>query len=76
MLAVAWAVLFVRDVFPLLTYTESPADRNPQMWALFGVLTFTGVLLPLLTPRPYIPFDPAVCLFFSLCELYPAEFLN
>ncbi|EIM80350.1 P-loop containing nucleoside triphosphate hydrolase protein [Stereum hirsutum FP-91666 SS1] len=58
-LAIAWGVLFVRDIVPFLTYTESPAEHGSLVWAIFCVLTFTGVLLPLFTPRKYVPFDPA-----------------
>ncbi|KAG6888553.1 hypothetical protein C0995_007425 [Termitomyces sp. Mi166 len=57
-LGTSWIVYFIRDVVPLMTYTESPLDPLYMLWELIGVLSFTGVLLPLITPRPYVPFDP------------------
>lgn len=59
-LVVSWVVFLFRDIVPLLTYTETPIDHGSLVWALFGVLTFIGILVPLLTPRPYIPSDAAV----------------
>jgi hypothetical protein len=58
-LATSWTVYFIRDVVPLMTYTSVPADPPYMLWELIGVLSFTGVLLPLITPHRYIPFDPS-----------------
>lgn len=59
-LATCWTVYFIRNVVPLLTYTESPADPIYKLWELISVLSFTGVLLPLAKPRRYVPFDISV----------------
>ncbi|KNZ71686.1 ATP-binding cassette transporter abc4 [Termitomyces sp. J132] len=58
-LAAAWIPYFIRDVVPCATYTRSPADPLYLLWELIGVLSFTGVLLPLITPRRHAPFDPS-----------------
>ncbi|KAG5725322.1 ATP-binding cassette transporter abc4, partial [Termitomyces sp. T112] len=56
-LATSWTVYFIRNVIPLMTYTESPLDPLYMLWELMGVLSFTGVLLPIITPRSYVPFN-------------------
>ncbi|KAG6849488.1 hypothetical protein H0H93_008015 [Arthromyces matolae] len=58
-LAATWMVYFIRDVIPLMTYTESPLDSLYMLWELISVLSLTGVVLPLVTPRPYVPFNPS-----------------
>lgn len=55
-----WLVYFIRDVVPCLTYTMKPVDHGFLLWELFGVLAATGVILPLITPRTYQPYDPSV----------------
>jgi hypothetical protein len=50
-----------RDVWPLLTFTLSPADgSDPIAWASLTLAGITGILLPLCEPYPYIPYDPFV----------------
>ncbi|KAH0581470.1 hypothetical protein H2248_012549 [Termitomyces sp. 'cryptogamus'] len=56
-LATSWTVYFIRNVIPLMTYTESPLDPLYMLWELMGVLSFAGVLLPIITPRSYVPFN-------------------
>ncbi|KDR82057.1 hypothetical protein GALMADRAFT_240518 [Galerina marginata CBS 339.88] len=58
-LVTSWAVYFIRDVVPLMTYTSIPADSPYLLWELIGVLSFTGIVLPLITPHRYVPFDPS-----------------
>ncbi|KAF8956143.1 P-loop containing nucleoside triphosphate hydrolase protein [Flammula alnicola] len=58
-LATSWTVYFIRNVVPLMTYTSVPEDPPYMLWELIGVLSFTGVLLPLITPHRYVPFDPS-----------------
>ncbi|GLB42122.1 putative P-loop containing nucleoside triphosphate hydrolase protein [Lyophyllum shimeji] len=58
-LATSWIVYFIRDVVPLMTYTSAPADPPYMLRELIGVLSFTAVLLPLIKPHRYIPFDPS-----------------
>lgn len=45
---------------PLMTYTQQPEDSLYKLWELTGVLSFTAVILPLVTPRQYVPFDISV----------------
>lgn len=51
-----------RDLYPLCTYTESPADAGEGqiLWIRIGILALSAVVLPLITPREYIPIDPLV----------------
>ncbi|KAF9469452.1 P-loop containing nucleoside triphosphate hydrolase protein [Collybia nuda] len=51
-----WVVYFVRNVVPFMTYTLHPADSLYMLWELIGVLSLAAVVLPLITPRRYIPF--------------------
>ncbi|PPQ73485.1 hypothetical protein CVT26_010187 [Gymnopilus dilepis] len=59
-LLTAFGVYFYRDVWPLATYTKKPLDTSEGrlLWAKFGVLTFSAVIIPLFIPRQYIPVDP------------------
>ena len=61
-LLTAFGVYFYRDVWPLATYTKKPLDTSEGrlLWAKFGVLTFSAVIIPLFIPRQYIPVDPKV----------------
>ncbi|PCH35576.1 hypothetical protein WOLCODRAFT_80373 [Wolfiporia cocos MD-104 SS10] len=56
----ALAIYVYRDVWPLITYTLVPldADLDRLLWYKIGVLTVAAVVVPLLIPRRYIPFDP------------------
>jgi len=59
------AVLFVyvyRDLWPLATYTQKPADdaEGGILWAKISILAVTAVFIPLFIPRRYIPVDPKV----------------
>ncbi|KZV91547.1 P-loop containing nucleoside triphosphate hydrolase protein [Exidia glandulosa HHB12029] len=54
-----WSTYVYRDVWPLATYTLAPLDDiNKFFVAYFTILTFVGVVAPLLVPTPYIPLDP------------------
>lgn len=68
LLAVTWCVYMYRDVWPLATFTESPADlaEGKVLWAKVALLFLGGVALPLLTPRQYIPLNPKVRVFLFL----------
>ncbi|KAJ7283175.1 P-loop containing nucleoside triphosphate hydrolase protein [Mycena rebaudengoi] len=59
-LFVAFAVYVYRDVFPLATFTRVPEDlpEGPILWAKISLLFATAVIVPLFTPRQYIPVDP------------------
>jgi len=69
-LGTSWTVYFIRDVVPLMTYTRAPADPLDMLWEVIGVLSITGVLLPLITPRRHVPVDLSVSQFMHL----PARF--
>nr|GAT52228.1 ATP-binding cassette transporter [Mycena chlorophos] len=54
----AFAVYVYRDVVPLATFTLKPLDHGPKIAVKVALLAFTAVVIPLLTPRQYIPVDP------------------
>ena len=51
-----------RDVWPLATIDLAPEDTSEGvvMWAKLGLLSLSGVIVPLLSPRKYVPIDPKV----------------
>ncbi|KAF7348322.1 Multidrug resistance-associated ABC transporter protein [Mycena sanguinolenta] len=54
-----FCVYVYRDLIPLATFTEIPADiEGCKLWAKIGLLFATAVVVPLLMPRQYIPVDP------------------
>ncbi|VDB89909.1 unnamed protein product [Peniophora sp. CBMAI 1063] len=59
-LLASFAVYAYRDLWPLMTYTLLPADRQEGvlLWIKVALVTFAGVLIPLTVPRAYIPLDP------------------
>ncbi|KAJ7657324.1 P-loop containing nucleoside triphosphate hydrolase protein [Mycena polygramma] len=60
-LFLTFCVYSYRDVLPLATFTGVPADldEGPTLWAKIAVLFITAVMIPLFTPRQYIPVDPS-----------------
>ena len=62
LLLVPFVIYFQRDLWPLATFSLSPIDGAAGWltWSRVGLLGFSGVLLPLLTPREYVPLDPLV----------------
>ncbi|KAJ7284876.1 P-loop containing nucleoside triphosphate hydrolase protein [Mycena rebaudengoi] len=56
----AFAVYAYRDILPLATFTRVPADltEGPILWAKISLLFAAAVVVPLFTPRQYIPVDP------------------
>lgn len=62
-LSVSLFVIYVwRDLYPFCTYELSPAD-DMHDWLLRSriiLLSFTAVLMPLISPREYFPLDPEV----------------
>ncbi|KAH8120523.1 hypothetical protein DFH11DRAFT_1560461 [Phellopilus nigrolimitatus] len=60
LLLVAWAVFAYRDIWPLATYAQRPADLSEGwiIWAKLAVLSVAAIGTPLLIPRPYVPVDP------------------
>ncbi|KAI0791665.1 P-loop containing nucleoside triphosphate hydrolase protein [Abortiporus biennis] len=58
-LFVSWAVFAYRDLWPLCTYTLKPMDEEDSaLWLKMSLITFSGVIVPLVIPRRYIPLDP------------------
>jgi hypothetical protein len=45
-----------------MTFDIPPLDTKdgPLLWVRIAVLFVVGVLIPLMTPREYVPFDPKV----------------
>ncbi|TFK36798.1 hypothetical protein BDQ12DRAFT_699326 [Crucibulum laeve] len=60
LLFVTFAVYFYRDLFPLTTFTRPVLDlsEGKLLVAKISVLFLSGLAIPLLIPRQYIPVDP------------------
>ncbi|KAH9840299.1 uncharacterized protein C8Q71DRAFT_703286 [Rhodofomes roseus] len=56
----AWSAYAYRDLWPLATFTLVPMDleEGALLWAKLSLLTVSGIFVPILIPRWYIPFDP------------------
>jgi hypothetical protein len=59
-LLITFSVYTYRDIWPLLTFTLSPADgrESSLLWAKVSLLAVAGVVIPLAIPRRYVPLDP------------------
>ncbi|CAL1702786.1 unnamed protein product [Somion occarium] len=59
-LLASFALFAYRDLWPLATYTLTPADgaEGWLLWMEIAVLSFAAVLIPLISPRQYVPVDP------------------
>ncbi|KAI0080055.1 P-loop containing nucleoside triphosphate hydrolase protein [Panus rudis PR-1116 ss-1] len=59
-LFICWVTFAYRDLWPLATYKLVPADAAEGwiLWGKMALLTLAAVVLPVLTPRPFIPLDP------------------
>ena len=53
-------VFFYRDLWPLATFNLDPMDalEGKMIWIKVSILLFVGVVIPLVIPRVYTPFDP------------------
>jgi len=60
LLLVTFSVYAYCDVWLLLNFTLVPADgwERAFLWAKIGLLSVTGIVIPLITPRQYVPLDP------------------
>ncbi|KAJ6566068.1 P-loop containing nucleoside triphosphate hydrolase protein [Mycena capillaripes] len=60
LLFLSFGVYAYRDLFPLATFTSAPADlgEGRRLWAKIALLSITAVIIPVFTPRQYIPVDP------------------
>lgn len=50
------------DLFPLATTIKMPPDtcKGWLLWLELALLGVAGILIPVLTPREYVPVDPKV----------------
>ena len=54
------AVYIYRDIWPLMTFTLTPADASDALlWPKTALVFLTGILLPACVPRQYIPVNPS-----------------
>ena len=62
LLLVTLSVYAYRDIWPLLTFTLFPEDASEGvlLWEKIGLLAVAGIIIPLVTPRQYVPLDPKV----------------
>ena len=69
-LAVTWGVYVYRDVWPLATVDLVPADASEGslLWIQVGLLTVSGIVIPLFSPRKHLPVDAKVCVLYSQLE--------
>ncbi|KAH9475153.1 ATP-binding cassette transporter abc4 [Psilocybe cubensis] len=56
----ALGVYIYRDLWPLATYDQRPADESEGAVLVYKIiiLAFTGVVIPMFIPRIYTPIDP------------------
>ncbi|KAH6916771.1 ATP-binding cassette transporter [Coprinopsis sp. MPI-PUGE-AT-0042] len=54
-------VYIYRDIYPLITFDHTPADKAEGLvlWAKIGVIFFSAIAIPLTIPRPYVPAEPS-----------------
>lgn len=58
----AFVVFAYRDVWPLMTFTQTPEDggMGSLLWTQVVLLGFAAVFVPLTIPKAYIPLNPKV----------------
>lgn len=58
----AFVVFAYRDVWPLMTFTQTPEDgrMGSLLWTQVALLAFAAVFVPLTIPKVYTPLDPQV----------------
>jgi hypothetical protein len=51
-----------RDLYPLTASDGRPADADEgkTLWVKFSILNMIAVIIPIFTPRRYVPVDPKV----------------
>lgn len=56
-----FAVFAYRDLWPLITFHSLPKDfkEGGLMWAKVTILFLSSIVFPLVSPRQYVPVDPA-----------------
>lgn len=62
LLLATFAIYVYRDIYPLRTYNQDPADlsEGKLLWPMICALGITAIVIPLFTPRAYSPVDPEV----------------
>lgn len=83
-LVATWIIYFVRDIYPLATFTVPTQDRlDALLWVRLGLLTFAAVVAPLFSPRTHIPvsapfgaYEPTAEQTASLVRLFTFAFLD
>ena len=75
-LLVTWVTFAYRDLWPLATYNLTPLDIQEGwlMWFKVVVLSLAAIIIPLLVPRKYTPFDPKVSTHTNLRSHYKPVF--
>ncbi|EGO28521.1 hypothetical protein SERLADRAFT_354415 [Serpula lacrymans var. lacrymans S7.9] len=60
LLLVVLGIFAYRDLWPLLTFTHIPLDIHEGwlLWVKISILTLITIVLPIIKPRQYVPFDP------------------
>jgi hypothetical protein len=55
-------VFVYRDLYPLTTFNKRPLDiaEGTLLWVKIAILFSVGILMPIITPKQYAPFDPKV----------------
>lgn len=53
-----------RDVYPLVTFIHDPADASEGwlVWTKLALAGVAGILVPMLEPHMYVPYDATVSL--------------
>ncbi|KAG1889339.1 hypothetical protein F4604DRAFT_1711826 [Suillus subluteus] len=61
LLFAVFAVFAYRDLWPLITFHKQPKDlkEGGLLWAKVTILFLSSILFPLVSPRQYVPVDPA-----------------
>ncbi|KAG7095646.1 hypothetical protein E1B28_006368 [Marasmius oreades] len=54
------AVYTYRDLYPLATFNKTPLDIEDgwRIWAKVALLSISAIVIPLLIPRHYVPYNP------------------
>lgn len=63
LLIAVFAVFAYRDLWPLITFHQRPKDykEGSLLWVKVTILFLSSIVFPLVSPRQYVPVDPAVC---------------
>ncbi|KAG1908484.1 uncharacterized protein F5891DRAFT_993333 [Suillus fuscotomentosus] len=61
LLFAVFAVFTYRDLWPLVTFHKQPKDigEGGLLWAKVTILFLSSIVFPLVSPRQYVPVDPA-----------------